>query len=49
MLVADFGDEQGLWSLSLPPVQDEEELGGRLAGKPAQEAESGWQRDAPAS
>src|SRR5450756_1121815 len=36
------------WPLSLPPVQDEEELGGRLAGKPAEEAESGRQRDAPA-
>lgn len=30
------------------PVQDEEELARRLAGKPAKEAESCWQRDAPA-
>ena len=29
-------------------MQDEEELGGRLAGKLAKEPESGWQRDAPA-
>jgi DNA invertase Pin-like site-specific DNA recombinase len=39
---------KGLWPRSLPPVQDEEELGGRPAGKPAEEAEPRRQRDAPA-